>query len=310
MMYKSFGMDGYIMNKLFVFLIALLILGIGGYSGWNIFTSSHKSEIRISINPWVGFTPFIYAQEKGWLEGTPFTFLWVVDLSENARLFDKGFAEGFTATQYELLHFKHPEELTTAFLIDQSDGADAILSNRTLEQLHNSNVKINVYLEMGSLNQDLFNAFVREYKMDKNTFRLVDSSQKSMDIIDYANDPLIVITYEPYLSQMRAKGLQVIASTRTLKSFHAIDALFTKKSSLQDQADDYKRLKDVFERAKAQLQENPKEFYDTVKGYLEGTSYEDFIASTHQIKWISHGIHPQMVETLNKQNISTEKIIR
>ncbi|HEX5670992.1 MAG TPA: hypothetical protein VFX66_05595, partial [Sulfuricurvum sp.] len=132
------------MKKLFVILSVLLVFVGGSYGVWKIYTASNRTEIRISTNPWVGFTPFIYAQEKGWLEETPFRFLWVVDLSENARLFDMGFAEGFTATQYELSHFKNQEKFTTAFLIDKSDGADAVLSNRTLEQLRHSKEKIAV----------------------------------------------------------------------------------------------------------------------------------------------------------------------
>ncbi|MDP3267153.1 MAG: hypothetical protein Q8M39_10015 [Sulfuricurvum sp.] len=297
------------MKKLLITSTFLLLLA-GGYGVWKAFISPGTSEIRISSNPWVGFTPFMYAQEKGWLEETPFKFIWLVDLSDNARLFDKGFAQGFTATQYELMHFKNKEELTTVFLIDQSYGADAILSNRSLEQLRKTDEKINVYLEMGSLNEDLFSAFTIEYGMDKNAFVFIDSSQKSMSSVRETLKPFIMITYEPYVSRMKAAGLKVIASTKTLTMFHAVDALFIKKSSLEEHRDDYVHLKNIFQRAQGQLRTNPREFYETIAGYLEGESYEDFLNSTHQIQWIGSDVPQHITQTLNNQNIPTDGLIR
>jgi NitT/TauT family transport system substrate-binding protein len=298
------------MKKLFIIFASLLLLAGAGFGVWRVFVSSKHQEIKISTNPWVGFTPFMYAQEKGWLEKTPFKFIWLVDLSDNARLFDKGFSQGFTATQYELLHFKNKEDLTTVFLIDQSYGADAILSNRTLAQIAKSQEKISIYLEMGSLSQDIFNTFIRENGLDKNKFLLVNSSQKSMEVLAKSDKPVILITYEPYVSQMKNKGLSVVASTRTLKTFHAIDALFAKKSLIQEHRDDFQNLEDIFERAQEQLRKDPKEFYTTIAGYLEGESYEDFMSSTHQIQWIESNAPVQITDALKNQNIPTDKLLR
>lgn len=80
----------------FISLIAMIYLYVN--------RSVETTKIHISSNPWVGFTPFIYAQEKGWLEKTSFKFIWLVDLDENSHLYERGFTQGFTATQYELLH--------------------------------------------------------------------------------------------------------------------------------------------------------------------------------------------------------------
>jgi NitT/TauT family transport system substrate-binding protein len=292
----------------YVLLFIAMLLG-SSWGIWKTLQDAQKEYIRISSNPWIGFTPFMYAQEKGWLEETPFKFIWLVDLSDNARLFDKGFATGFTATQYELMHFKHKEELSTVFLIDQSYGADAILSNRSLEQLRKTDENIKVYLEMGSLNEDMFHAFLLEYGMDRKTFVLIDSSQKSMSGVQEGLTPFIIITYEPYVSRMKASGLKVIASTKTLKNFHAIDALFATKTSIKEHRDDYVRLHALFLRAKERLRTDPREFYETISGYLEGTSYERFLESTHQIQWIGSDIPLHIRQTLNDQNIPIDGLI-
>lgn len=296
--------------KKIVYLFAFIVVITGSALGiWKIFYYSQKDEIRISTNPWIGFTPFIYAQEKGWLEETPFKFVWLVDLSENSRLFEKGFSEGFTATQYELMHFDDKEDLTTIFLIDRSYGADGILSNRTLEALHQTNEKINVYLEMGSFNESMFNAFMAENHFDKEKFVFFDISQKNMETISESDKPVVVVTYEPYLSKIKASGLSVIASTRTLKTFYAIDALFARRSSYVDNPEAYAELKHIFKRALAQMRKDPKEFYVTISGYLEGGSYEDFLASSQQIQWLENDMPPFIVETLKKQKIPTDKLL-
>jgi NitT/TauT family transport system substrate-binding protein len=297
------------MKKIAYLLVFTVVIAGSAFGVWKMFQYSHKDEIRISTNPWIGFTPFIYAQEKGWLEETPFKFVWLVDLSENSRLFEKGFSEGFTATQYELMHFEDKEDLTTIFLIDRSYGADAILSNRTLEALHQTNEKINVYLEMGSFNESMFNAFMAENDFNKEKFVFFDISQKNMEAMAQSDKPIVMVTYEPYLSKVKASGLSVIASTRTLKTFYAVDALFARRSSYEDNPEAYRELKHIFKRALAQMRKDPKEFYTTISGYQEGGSYEDFLASSQQIQWLEDDIPPLIMETLKQQNIPTDKLL-
>jgi NitT/TauT family transport system substrate-binding protein len=298
------------MKNIFIVAIIVLIFAGGGYGVWKTYAIQQHTEIRISSNPWVGFTPFMYAQEKGWLENTPFKFIWLVDLSDNARLYEKGFTQAFTATQYEYLHFKNKETIVPAFLIDESNGADALLSNRTLEQLCKSKEKVNIYLEEGSLHDDMLAAFIRECHMEEMNFQLIDSSQKGMSALKETTNPLIVMTYEPYTSLLKTKGLHVISSTATLKTFHAVDALFVDKISLMQHKDDYQNLKNIFERAKVDLRKNPKEYYKTVQGYLENENYEDFIASTHQIKWLEGAAPAPIIRTLKSQKINTDALMQ
>ena len=298
------------MKKNSYFLIILLVLAGSLFGMWKMFQYAKEDVIRISTNPWIGFTPFVYAQEKGWLEETPFKFIWLVDLSDNARLFEKQFAEGFTATQYELLHIKDKEDLTTVFLIDQSYGADAILSNRSVEALRQTHEKINVYLEMGSFNQDMLSAFITENNLNKNKFVLIDSSQKSMEAVRKSNKPVVMITYAPYISRIQEKGFNIIASTRTLKTVHVVDALFAKESSLKEHREEYEQLKHIFNRALAQMHKDPKEFYTTIYGYLEGQSYDDFLLSTQNIKWIDNDIPASITKTFKQQNIPMDKILQ
>lgn len=276
------------------------------------FYSSRHSDlqkIQISTNPWVGFTPFIYAQEKGWLENTPFKFIWLVDLSDNSRLYERGFTQGFTATQYELLHFKNHSHIKPIFLIDRSYGADAIVSNQTLDQIRSIKEPIDVYLEQGSLNDDFFEAFIVENHLKSNKFHKIDTSQKSVSLIPIAGKPVIIISYQPYLSGLLKQGFQPLASTRTMNSFFVIDALFLDEKTFIGNEKEFENLKSIFNRARKQLHDHPQEFYATIEGYLEGQSYEEFMLTTTQIQWLDDSNSNPLIEHLHNQQIETNRLL-
>jgi NitT/TauT family transport system substrate-binding protein len=297
------------MKKTYIFLllvVAIIVIGVGSF----YYSRPEEKSIKISSNPWVGFTPFIYAQEKGWLDKTPFQFLWQVDLSDNSRLYERGFTQGFTATQYELLHFKNYTHIKPVFLIDRSYGADVILSNRSLDDLKKSDENVTVYLELGSLNEDFFDAFIQENKLKRLKFTFVNSSQKRMLTLSTSENPMILISYDPYVSEFLKKGYLQVASTRTIKSFFAIDALFVDEEVVNGREKAYGELLSIFNRALKALKENPQEYYNTIKGYLEGQSYEDFMLSTTQIQWLNSGTHKDIQMQLQTQHISTQKLIK
>ncbi len=287
-------------------IIVMMFIGSGLFY---YLSRADERQIHISSNPWVGFTPFIYAQEKGWLDKTPFRFMWLVDLSENARLYERGFTQGFTTTQYELLHFKEHSDIKPVFLIDRSFGADAILSNRSLETLHTLHEPITVYLEMGSLNEDFFNAFIHENGLKSSQFILVNTSQESITQMNPMGAPSIVISYAPYISKLIKKGFTTIASTETMKSFFVIDALYVDEHSIVGREEEYRGLKEIFNRALKKFHTDPREYYETIHGYLEGQSYAEFMETTEQLEWLNRSINPNVMHHLQMQHIATDRIL-
>lgn len=291
-------------------IILVLLVSAAGFFGYRYIHKLNQPEIRISSNPWVGFTPFIYAQEQGWLKGTPFRFNWLVALSENRRLYESGFTQGFTATQYELLYFKHPQQLETAFLIDRSYGADAILSNRTLAALQAESAPITVYMERGSLQRDMFHAFVRENGLEGRTFEFVNSVQNNMLLLKPSAKPVVLVSYEPYLTRLHEHGFQTIASTRSLKSFAAVDGLFVNRQVYLKNKPYFVELKAIFDRALAVFKADPKAYYESVQGYLEGETFEQFMASTRNIIWLNSHVDPEILTHLQTQGVQINQRMR
>ena len=289
----------------FALIAMLLLVSVALYFA----ARSGDRLIRISSNPWVGFTPFIYAQEKGWLEQTPFRFMWLVDLSDNARLYEREFTQGFTATQYELLHFKDYSQIKPVFLIDRSLGADVIMSNHSLAELRQTQQPISVYLELGSLNEDFFHAFVKENQLENLQFSLINSSQKAIAQLNPQGAPMILISYAPYDSELIKRGFLNIESTASLQSFFVIDALFVDEQFIDGEENAYKTLQALFNRAQDALLADPQEYYSVIQRYLEGQSYEDFMASITRIEWLNKADTAPFVQQLKSQNIQTDKLL-
>ncbi|WP_124948553.1 hypothetical protein [Sulfuriferula thiophila] len=297
------------MKKIIFFAVLLTIVSISSLFTYRYVMNLNQEQIRISTNPWVGFTPFIYAQEKGWLEKTPFRFIWLVDLTENSRMYEREFTQGFTATQYELMHFKEHSHIKPVFLIDRSVGADVILSNRSLNELRNTHDPITVYLERGSLHDDILKAFIKENALEHQALILKNSSQQSMALIEPASTPIIALSYAPYVSNLTKRGLVAIASTATMKSFIIVDALYMDERFVTGREDEYRKLKTIFNRALEQLSTDPHEYYQTIHGYLEGQSYDEFMATTQQIEWLNHGSNEAIARQLETQHISTDRLL-
>lgn len=300
------------MKTAFKFFIALTLLFAAVFVAGckSKLEQSEQYEIRVSTNPWIGFTPFIYAQEKGWLKDSKFKFIWVVGLSENVTLYEKGLSHGFTATQYEYFNFKNREHLKPYFLIDRSNGADTVLSNKTIEELKRSNEKIKCYFELSSVNMDIFKAFVAQYGFDEKRFELQNSDQGAVTTLKADSSPVIIISYEPYVSSIQNNGFKKISSTRELTGIQVIDAIFLDERIVEHNEEEVKRLKEVFTKAAQRLKQNPKEFYETIKGYLENQTYEQFITSLDGIEWINEKEYSKAVEFIQKQKIPTDRLMR
>ena len=271
--------------------------------------TTHRQEISISINPWVGFTPVAYAQQKGWLDECPIRLLWVVGLEENVKLYRQGLSDGFVATQYEYLRLPDPQKLQPYMLFDRSCGADVILSNRTTDELKSS-PQIKAILEVTSLNQDLLEAFIKKYQLDSKQFILEPSDPEHLSTIKVSTEPAVLIAYEPYATQVEKNGFQRVASTRTLTETLVIDALWLSAQLSDNDLETVQHFKKAIDRAIAALHTNPREYYQTVQGYLENQSFDEFKASLDGIEWLNTPEQSALAkDSLQKQGITTGRVL-
>jgi NitT/TauT family transport system substrate-binding protein len=94
-----------------------------------------------------------------------------------------------------------------------------------------------------------------------------------------------------------------------MQSFSVIDALFMDERFVNGREDDYRELLTIFNRALDQFKRDPHEYYETIHGYLEGQSYQEFMNSTTQIQWLNSGTHPIIETQLRTQHIETTRLL-
>jgi len=268
--------------------------------------------LRISATTWIGYTPLFYAKEKGWLERINTKLINVVSLSENMYLYKAGNSDAYCGTQYEHSVLKNTvPSLIPIMLFDRSNGGDIIMSNHTIEELKNSTSKIDAYLEMDSINYTILEDFIHSYHIDEKRINYIDRDQ--IDISTLKNTQpekqVLIITYIPYDSALKKNGFKEILSTKNGLDLLVIDALYATEESFHKHKRQYTQVKTFIDDAIMALSRDPKEFYTTIKPYMEDLSYEDFLSSLDDIIWINSTIDETLMERMRTASFPTKDLL-
>jgi len=265
----------------------ILLLVITAFLMFGCVPKDQKKEIKIATNKWIGYAPLFLANENKELEKLHFRLIQNVSLAEAMEVFSIGKADIVTTTQHEYFALKRTGDISPIILLDRSDGGDMILSNRTIPQLKEAE-KIDVYLEIDSINTELFKTFAKIYNIDQN--RTVFHNQDQQRIQNVENDPqkpIIIVTYSPYDITLKKKGFRSIASTKDIDTIVVIDALCARDDIIWSYQPRLEALKKAIDSAVTTIQTNPHAAYGKIKKYLGNISYDEFEKSLSMIKWIN-----------------------
>jgi len=267
------------MIKKLLFTILLLLFGAC--------SKPNEKELILSTNPWIGYAPLFYAQEKGYLDKLNIRLITSVSLAESANIFLVSKADILTVTQHEYnLLKKEILNITPIILLDRSNGGDMILSNKTRTQLQQSQ-KIDVYLEVDSINKELIEAFTDLAKLNMNAMRYINKNQAQIQNLKVTDADTIIVTYSPNNLVLEKRGFAELASTADTNSLLVIDAILTKKETLQLHKERFEELKKVIDLSIEEIQNDPKAAHQLTKKYLHELSYEEFSDSLKTIEWIN-----------------------
>jgi len=271
-----------------------------------------SKKLKISATTWIGYTPLFYAKEMGWLEPLNIKLLNVSSLSENMYLYKAGNADAYVGTQYEYnILSKEDSTLIPIMMFDKSHGGDVIMSNRTLEDLTNSDEKIDTYLEMDSINYTLLEDFIKKSGIKESRINYINEDQATISTLTsiISEKPVIVVTYSPYDAEIQKKGLIKIASTRDEFDLLVVDAMFTTKKVLQEHRGQFEGLKKAVDRAVLKLHENPREFYEKVKPYILEIKYDEFRESLKDIIWINENMPQKLKDRIDSADFPIKDLI-
>lgn len=276
-------------------------------------SSPYDKPLKISATTWIGYTPLFYAQEKGWLEPLNIKITNVVSLSENMALYKSGNFDAYVGTQYEYGVLSPKESsLHPVMMFDRSYGGDVVIGNVSFNDLKSTNSAIDVYLEMDSINITLLKDFLKKYKLENKKLNYLNKDQAYISTLKASDmkNPTLIVTYSPYNNYLMKSGFKQLASTKEGLDLLVVDAMFTTDKVFDEHQEQFTELKKVVEKSLRALEENPKEYYETIKAYLPETSYAEFQASLQDIVWINKTIPPELQERLNKANFPIRNIIQ
>lgn len=195
-------------------------------------------------------------------------------------------------------------------MFDKSNGGDIVMSNYTVNDLLNTDSKIDVYLEMDSINSIIFNDFIKQYNLTNKQFNFINKDQAFISTLKNSKTPTIIVTYIPYNISLEKEGFKEITSTKNNENIVVIDAMFTTKELFNENKNKFIELKKIINKSIENLDQDPKEFYETIKAYLPGTTFEDFEQSLSDIIWINKNIPVKLIEKLNHDNFPTKDILK
>ena len=293
------------MIKKFVFLLFVVL-------SFSSCVEDNK-KIKITTSTWIGYAPLFYAKERNWLEPLNIKLLNVVSLSENMYLYKAGNADAFVGTQYEYnFLLQEDKTLIPIIIFDKSNGGDMILSNLTLDELSKINKEIDAYLEIDSVNSILLNDFIRSNNLQDKKINYINEDQSNISRLkaNEINNPTIIVTYTPYNNILEKNSFRELSSTKKSDDLLIIDGMYVKKDFYYENKETFVKLKKLVDDSIINLQNNPKEFYNTVKPYLTNISYEEFLSSLNDIIWLNKDIPTNILEKLDNSNFKTKDLIK
>jgi NitT/TauT family transport system substrate-binding protein len=277
-------------------LIVALIVSIISCS-----VSDNDKPLKISATTWIGYTPLFYAKEKGWLSKINVKLIHVVSLSENMYLYKAGNSDAYVGTQYEYSVLKDEmNDLIPIMTFDRSNGGDIVMSNVSIQSLQKGSGEIDAYLEMDSINSTILEDFITRYKIDEKRINYINRDQTEIAALkkEDLKGPTLAVTYIPYDTDLKKSGFKEILSTKDNLDLLVVDAMFTKVGTLVEHKQKFLKVKKFVGDALTVLHKDPRAFYEVIKPYMDGQTYEDFSNGLGDIEWIHHGLSLELQERM------------
>lgn len=179
--------------------------------------------VRLVINPWLGYDPFLLAREKGQLE-EGIKIVEVQSNSESQRVFANGLAEAAALTLDEALRLAdRGVPLRIAAVLDVSTGADAVLVRPDIQRLDQLKGR-RIGVETGAVGALMLTRLLDAAKLKASEVDIIstEASQHTARLVEGQLDA--VITFEPFRTQLLRQGFHVLFDSHALPN-QIIDVL-------------------------------------------------------------------------------------
>ncbi|MEY8215523.1 MAG: hypothetical protein RPR97_13700, partial [Colwellia sp.] len=125
----------------------------------------------------------------------------------------------------------------------------------------------------------------------------------------HSKEQIVIVTYIPFNTALEKSGFKEILSTKRGLDLLVIDSLYTQKETFIKHEQQFKVLKKVTDKAIKALQNNPLEFFQTIKNYLDPLSYAEFNTGLKDIIWINEDLPESLKIRMRKASFPIKDIL-
>jgi NitT/TauT family transport system substrate-binding protein len=212
-----------------------------------------QAPVRLVLNPWVGYDPFVLAREQDLLDRNEIRVVEMISYSETLRAFRNGLAEAVALTLDDALRLAdRGVDLRIVLLLSESKGADAVLARPGIETpdgLRGGTVALED-TAVGQLVLDRMLVAGGLSRQDVTTSH-VEAHLHAEFLRSGRIDA--VITFEPMKSQLAAAGFPVVFDSRAMPG-EIIDVLAVRPELPERRV---KALRDAWQRGLAAMLADP-----------------------------------------------------
>lgn len=204
-------------------------------------TDRQNSPLKLAYSPWIGYFPMAIAQEKGFFQAQGVNVQLFYDEGESSIKFASGQYDGVVLALGNLVRLiPQNSNIRIVAVIDQSNGADAVVSQSQIETVSELRGKT-IGVRLGSFGELFVNRMLQFHGLTPEEVMLNNVFPESM--LDFLNDRYIEAAHlwQPTLSQAVAAGYRVLFTSAETPGLIP-DVMAFQKSVLAERPEDVKAV--------------------------------------------------------------------
>lgn len=228
----------------------------------------HAEPFRIFYFVWVGYTPLLVAEEKGFFEeqGIEVEFIDVkVHTAAFASLFE-GQVDAITAVVQDTPAYSGPDQepLVCALPLDEDQGGTGIVAASEIAFTADLEGKSIAALRGGSIQQFYLNVVLDEVGLSEADVEIADLSAEDAAEAFLLGEVDAAVTYEPFLARaLKADHGHLLVDDSQHPGL-VVDCLLTTRATFQHKKDQFQAVATAWDAAVRFSRAHPAEFIDIV----------------------------------------------
>ena len=240
------------------------------------FAIGAPKKLTVGHDLWIGYSGVFVAKEKGFFEKAGLA----VDLKPFSNpgdtlpalvggSLDIGMA---TLQNLSLINAQSDSDLVAIYLIDSSNGADAVVAKEGIRSIAGLKGK-KVAATTGEVNHMLLLAALEKAGMKESDIEFVNMSADDAGAAFVAGRVDAAVTWEPWVTKAKTSGGSSLFTSADIPDT-ILDAVIVPKKSVDSRAADWKAFLSAIDEGVKFLVSNPEESHKIIAKALESTPEE------------------------------------